>query len=376
MKQQVATEHKSELSSDSPAERTQMLSGTQLFLKATGLSLIITAVLLLITAVVIAAFAATTFSTFLKTAGVSYSEFSQQISVGLKSTKYGESSSIVFLLLGLDTLDSRPGSPALSDTIMYVVLNKNTGVVTTIAIPRDLWSPEFKTKVNALYHYGKERYPERPEQFPTEVLDELTGLKTTHTVVITMDLVAEIIDTLGGIDVAVPVAFTDTEFPRSNVDVTKVTDPALLYETVSFSAGTELMNGQRALQYMRSRKSEDDQGTDTARNVRQQLVVESLVTRLRSSKVLSSPKIMGNLYGLYAKKIAGSVSVSDAVALGKILYPLKDSLTIQSHPLSIFPESPEGLLVNPPITKYKQWVYEVRDIDTFKQAFTTIESTK
>lgn len=360
-----------------PADTThspqpKVLSGWQLFAKATLLSFGITAVFLIITAVVLLGIAWSKLAVFLDTAGMSVTQLQQTIQEGLGSTSYNDKKTIVFLLLGLDSLETRPGSAALTDTLMYLVVNTQTATITTIPIPRDLWSPEYKTKVNALYYYGKDTYPNTPEKFTQEVLDNLSLLQTSHTIVITMDSVAEIIDTLGGLDVVIKEGFTDTEFPRTDVDVTQVTDPKLLYETVQFSEGIEHMSGKRALQYMRSRKSSDTQGTDTARNHRQQIVLESLVEKIASKDVITNPATMGKLVNMYIRTTHQYLPLPNVLALAKKLYPLRNQLQFKNVAIPTYPESEQGVLVNPPISKYKQWVYEIKDQETFATFFATV----
>lgn len=355
-----------------PIDHEEVLSGWQLFVKATILSLGITTVFLLITAVVLIGIGWSKLNTFLQYADISLSELKQDIQLGIDSTEYENKDTIVFLLLGLDSLQTRPGSPELTDTMLYAVVNTKTGTITTVPLPRDLWSEEYQTKINALYHYGKDRYSDAPQTFSQEVLDALSGLTTTHTVVVTMDTVAEIIDILGGITVDVPAGFTDTEFPRTDVDVTKVTDPKLLYETITFTTGLEHMSGKRALQYIRSRKSSDDQGTDLARGHRQQLVLESMLQTLQTREVLTNPVIMGTLFAFYNSQVGHYIPVENVVAMAKKMYPVKNSIQFKNLTLTVYPEDTYGVLTNPPLSKHKQWVYEIKDQKAFSDFFATV----
>jgi hypothetical protein len=49
-----------------------------------------------------------------------------------------------------------------------------------------------------------------------------------------------------------------------------------------------------------------------------------------------------------------------------MLYPHKDAISHASSAITVYPEDPNGIIVNPPVTKYKQWVYEIRDPEKFK----------
>lgn len=69
-----------------------------------------------------------------------------------------------------------------------------------------------------------------------------------------------IIDTLGGITIDIPEGFTDTTYPT----------PDNGYMTIHFDSGVTLLDGEKALQYARSRHST----SDFARSLRQQQIVK------------------------------------------------------------------------------------------------------
>jgi len=272
------------------------------------------------------------------------------------------------LVLGVDSLETRGDTPALTDTVMLVSLNTNTAQINTLSLPRDLWHEAYQTRINALYFYGQERNPDNPEQFPTEVISEMTGLKIHHTLVLSFEQVSQLIDLIGGIEVDVPIAFVDDEFPRTDVDVTTERDRAKLYKTIEFKVGKQTMSGETALEYIRSRKSGDDQGTDIARGIRQQLVIESLISKLKQKDTLTDFALLGRLYTFYEENFAKVISVNELIALGRKLYPVRDSLSFTGHSLSIYPDDENGVIWHPPERQYKgEWVYAIRDQVKFSE---------
>ena len=350
----------------STREQNEVLTGPQLFFKATLASLMLVVGMLFVTFIGVLIYWYQQLHLFLDTADITFSDLKTTVSMGLETEVKRSNGTTTVLLLGLDSLETRPGSPQLTDTMMLVSLNYKKSKVTMVSLPRDIWNQAYQTKINALYHYGKDRYPDSPEQFSTEVLTEMTGLPIEYTLVITMDQVAEIIDLLGGIEVDVPVAFTDTTFPRPDVDVTKVSDPNLLYETISFETGPQLLDSTKALQYIRSRKSGDDEGDDTARSRRQQLIIASIATKLQSKDTITNPKLMGDLFSYYQNTFSQSVPITDGIGLIAELLPQKDQLTLTTASLPIAPENPNGVITNPALSKYSAWVYEIVDQDTFR----------
>src|SRR3990167_10226954 len=45
----------------------------------------------------------------------------------------------------------------LSDTMMVLSVNSNTKDAVLISLPRDLWAPSLKAKINTAFHYGEEK---------------------------------------------------------------------------------------------------------------------------------------------------------------------------------------------------------------------------
>lgn len=308
------------------------------------------------------------FGTFERVSGLNKSEIYQIIREGWQSQPETNQDGIKnILVLGLDSLETRGDSPPLTDTMMLVSLNVNDGKINTLPLPRDLWNDAYKTRINALYFYGQERYPEEPERFTREVITEMTGVKFQNTLVLSFDQVSQLIDLLGGIEIDVPVGFVDEEFPRTDVDVTVERDPAILYKTITFEEGKQIMGGERALEYMRSRKSGDDEGTDVARGMRQQLVIEALLSKLRQRDVIFNFELMGKLYKFYDDNFASEIPPVELIALGRSLYEVKEKIELKSHSLAIYPDDDNGVIWHPPVWLYGgEWVYAVRDSEGFR----------
>jgi len=273
-----------------------------------------------------------------------------------------------FLILGTDKLSGREGNPELTDTILLVQLDFQNGQIKTLSLPRDLYHEDYQTRINALYFYGQEKYPEEPDKFPREVLEQMTGLKIDQSLVLSIEDLGELIDLVDGIEIDVPVAFSDPSFPVPGVDVSQVSDPKILYKEISFAVGQQEMDAQKALEYVRSRYSEGDEGTDEARAMRQQLVLEALFKKILS---LRSPEKLGQLYRFYLDRFAKYLSLEEInpLASSYLAYLEKNStgaLNFKKHQLSIYPADQEGVIYNPPLWQTKQqWLYKIKDQDKF-----------
>lgn len=362
---------KKETNSDSSnATKTSLSTPTagSIFLKATLLSMFFALVLLVITGLGAAVFGYYKLNQFAHSAQTSIPELKSLVKTAVATEPVQTDGYKTILLLGVDSVLNKPGSPELTDTMLLLSLNMKTGEVNTLSLPRDLWATAYQTRINALYEYGKEKYPQRPEQFSEDVISELTGVKINHTITLSLQTVAEIIDVLGGIEVDVQEGFTDTQFPREDVDISTVTDPAVLYETVTFSSGLQKMDGSTVLKYIRSRKSANlSQGTDIARSQRQQQVIFALISRIKNFSIIKDMDALAQLYVLYTNTFEEQFSKQEAISTINYLRPYLETISLNSHSLSIYPADKNGVITNPPVSKYKgQWVYEIRESNNFK----------
>jgi anionic cell wall polymer biosynthesis LytR-Cps2A-Psr (LCP) family protein len=340
----------------------------QIWLLAIAWTLLFLLIFLLLSGLGVGIWGWSKWSAFTQSSGLSFGEVRSIIQEGWQKEPLATNNHKNILLLGTDSLAGRGDAPVLTDTMMLVSLDLESGKVTTLGLPRDLYSSEYQTRINALYVYGEDRYPDRPETFPEEVVAEMTGLEINHTLVLGMDQVAELIDLVGGVEVDVPIGFVDEEFPRPDVDVTVETDPAILYKTVVFEPGKQVLSGERALEYMRSRKSGDDEGTDTARSHRQQLVIEALVSRLKQREVILDTALMGQIYKFYEDNFSQVISPQELVAVAKSLYKVRDQVKFVNQSLSIYPDDEQGVIEHPDPRLYQnQWLYVIRDKELFRQ---------
>ena len=179
------------------------------------------------------------------------------------------------LLLGTD---ARPGEDiSRTDTIVWVHLDGRTNRVSMLSFPRDLWVniPGYgKNKINAAYPLGERKIGSGyGPALLKETVGELVGQPIDHFVLINFDGFKTLIDKIGGIYVDVPKAIDDPAYPTDDYRTMKI----------HFDAGRQLLDGDRALIYSRTRHADSDFG----RNQRQQQVLLAIFDRLREQGMLS-----------------------------------------------------------------------------------------
>lgn len=352
-------ENATELQEKSRAERY--------FLLTLKVSLLLLSIAIVIVVFILSLFYHTYIYHFKLAAHLTDAQIHTVIADGLKAQIVQTDGHKNILLLGTDELANRKGDPVLTDSMMVFSLDTHSGVLQAVSLPRDLWSPEYKTKINSLYEYGKERYPGSPQRFPTEVVQDLTQVTIHNTVVLSLDQLQQLIDIMGGVSIDIPESFVDEQFPRTDVDIKTEHDPKKLYQRVEFTQGVERMSGERALQFVRSRhSSQADQGNDDARTIRQQLVINALLTQLRDPQIVKNPEMLGTLYHWYETNFSSSLSIPELIQIGKTLGTKAVHISLKPQALSIQSDEKDGVIMHPPISKYNQWVYEIKSLEQFR----------
>ena len=336
-----------ELSSTKVGKKKKPLNLVKAILVSFCLTILFVILFLSITAVGVGFYAYSQAQLFSQAAQQPLSTIIETAKIGWKTTPVSTNSRVNILVLGTDQLANRGSSTTLTDTMLVASINLNTAQVSLLPIPRDLWLPDYQTKINALYVYGNERFPGHPEQFPAQVVSQLLNIPIHHTVTLNLETVGQIIDQVGGIDVEIKEGFVDPEFPRSDVDIQKVHDPAKLYMTVEFKAGIEHMNGERALQFIRSRHSTGDQGDDVARSQRQQQVISALITTLKKPGFYKDVARAGRLYHFYNQEFGQTLPMTELIGIGKRLIPVRNQLQLSTAGLTIFPLPKSPMVPNP-----------------------------
>jgi LCP family protein required for cell wall assembly len=165
------------------------------------------------------------------------------------------------LLLGID---SRGDSSSTQNTDTMIVLSldpvNKTGAM--LSIPRDVYINRpgvFTDKINAAYAYGG-------YDLTRKVVEDLLGIRLNAYALVDFDAFTKIIDSVGGVVIDVKRPVRDESYPTPDYGI----------ERLDITAGPQLMDGQTALRFARSRHDTNDY----SRAQRQQLVLSALRTRL------------------------------------------------------------------------------------------------
>jgi LCP family protein required for cell wall assembly len=180
------------------------------------------------------------------------------------------------LLLGIDRRNGT-GWAYRTDTIVVVTLDPRTGAAGMLSIPRDLQVTipgHGSDRVNTANVFGyRQDDSEGGPDLLKATMEANFGIPIDGYLMVDFAVFEEIVDTLGGIEVEVPRVLHDTRYPYPRPG-----DPHA-FKTIHFEPGLQQMNGQRALEYARSRMST----TDFDRAKRQQLILLAIRERVLST---------------------------------------------------------------------------------------------
>src|SRR3990167_5241486 len=236
-----------------------------------------------------------------------------------------------FLLLGLGGAGHEAAD--LTDTIIFISLNPLTKDTVLLSIPRDLWVPSLRAKLNTHYHYGGLTAAKT-------AIPAIIGQPVHYAVTLDFTGFTEVIDLVGGIDNTVPQTFDDFQYP---IPGKETAPPADRYEHLHFDAGPQHLYGTTALKYVRSRNAPDAQGTDFARSQRQQQVISAFKDKLFSAQTLLNPTRLLELKRTLSASLIHDLSDAEILALAKLAIGFSST-----HLRSGVLDTESELLIHPP----------------------------
>lgn len=216
-------------------------------------------------------------------------------------------------------------APNLTDTIMISHFNIEKNSISFISIPRDIWIAEIRAKLNTAYYYGG-------FDMAKDSVKTITGLNANNLIIVDFSLFKDFIDAIGGISVYVETPFTDERYPIAGKENDLCFgDPtyACRYETISFDKGVNNMNGETALKFVRSRNSILEEGSELARENRQQIVVSAIREKILK-EVIFSPSTINNVYKVTIDHLETDLDLQTVLSMAKFVYQARDNITFQT----------------------------------------------
>lgn len=212
------------------------------------------------------------------------------------------------LIMGSDRRDAVPDDPGRSDTMMLLRLDPNTGSISMLSVPRDLWVE--------IPGYGSERinvaYTLQGPKGAIAAFKQLTGLEINHFIDVNFLGFVHIVDYLRGVYV--------------DVDRRYYNPPGTGYAAIDIQPGYQLLKGRPALQFVRFRH---DEYGDFGRMIRQQVFLHEVERQARRWQNWTRlPRIVRKVA---ENTISDMDSIGSTVGLAKTLLTMDTSQVYKAH---------------------------------------------
>ncbi|HDR4514080.1 TPA: LCP family protein [Bacillus cereus] len=177
------------------------------------------------------------------------------------------------LVMGVDESDVRGkeyGEAIRTDALLLTTFNKDSKTVKLLSIPRDTYTyipvEKKKDKITHAHAYGSTKNgKDGGPQASIDAVEKLLNVPVDYFVKFNFKSFMKIVDDLGGIEVDVPVEFTEQD-SNDNADA------------IHLKKGVQKLNSEEALALARTRHID----SDAMRGQRQQLVIEAILEKLTS----------------------------------------------------------------------------------------------
>lgn len=230
----------------------------------------------------------------------------------------GATGALNFVLLGSDSRDPDDSGAGRSDSIMVVHLNKAHDEAYITSFPRDMYVDipgHGKNKINAAFAFGG-------TPLMVETLEGLLGTRMDHVVMVDFEGFIALTESLGGVTVKNTTAFTSHGFDYPKGEIT--------------------IAGERALWFVRERKSLPNGDLDRAENQRN--VIKAIVAKGLSTEVVADPTTFTNFIAGIAQHVTVDSTLTDDTIrnLALSLRLTADDIQLLQAPLSGFGTAPDG----------------------------------
>ena len=255
--------------------------------------------------------------------------------------KLGEGRALNILVMGSDSragagndIDGQTDIGERSDTTILVHISADRKTVYGVSLPRDAMvsRPECETEdgetipAEDLIIFN-DAFSVGGPTCTVEQVEALTGIYIDHYVTVDFNGFKDMVDAVHGVTVCIPEDIDDSA------------------HGITFEAGTQELDGQEALDYVRERSSTPN--ADIGRMKRQQAFIASMVNKVVSANTLSRPT---RVYS-FLRAATGSIITDPGLAtlrdLANLAYQFRktdlENITFITVPIEEYPEDPNRL---------------------------------
>lgn len=219
------------------------------------------------------------------------------------------------LLLGMGGAGHE--GPYLTDTMIIASFKPKEKKAVLLSIPRDLVVPISDygwRKINHINAFAEVEKPGSGGEETRKILSSVFDMSIPYYVRADFDGFKKIMNDLGGITVNVERGFTDNAYPTNDFKT----------KTVSFPEGWQVMNGEKALQFVRSRHGNNSEGSDFSRSKRQQKIILAIKNKVFSASTILSPLRLIEAMQTVRNHIDTNLEVWEVIRLANLVDGVKN----------------------------------------------------
>lgn len=205
------------------------------------------------------------------------------------------------LLMGSDNDNKYTYPDVLTQVMMVIHIDTVNNSVSMVSIPRDSWVniPDIggMHKIDQAFFLGASQHTSFDDGVREARLtvEKDYGITIDRYAWVGLSGFSKVIDTLGGVDVDVTHPIVDDNYPADTGSGSNPNDP-YAYQRLYIAPGLQHLNGEQALEYVRSRHA--DLIGDIGRTQRQQQVLEALKKKLNLGSVVTDlPQLLKDMSG-------------------------------------------------------------------------------
>jgi polyisoprenyl-teichoic acid--peptidoglycan teichoic acid transferase len=227
------------------------------------------------------------------------------------------SGTIFVLLMGSDERRDQNGKITNgdvphSDTMILLAVDTDNKRARMLSVPRDLlvtipgYGPNHR--INEAYTLGETKHlAGGGPVLAVKTMEQLTGITVPYYAVTTFDGFRQTVNAVGGVYLNVDRPISDHDYPGESTD----------YMPVYVPAGPQVLDGEKALEYARSRH--DDPLSDFGRNQRQQKLLNALSHKLLKPERISQ---FSQFLEILKKSVRTNLSPGQILSVGQAMISL------------------------------------------------------
>ncbi len=246
--------------------------------------------------------------------------------------------------------------PQLTDTIIFASYQPSSGKIGLLSLPRDMSVPMAGygyRKINHANAFGEMKGVGDGPGLAAKVIGEVLSQEIQYYVRVDFNGFVDLIDDIGGIDVYVDRGFTDPKYPalgkeyalcgfagdETSEAAIENADYSCRFEVLTFQEGWNHLDGETALQFVRSRHGTNGEGSDFARSARQQKVLLAVKDKVLSVSTFLNPARLNRILKTLEKNIVTNMDVSEILRLAKAVKDLEEG-EMTNHVIDASEDSP------------------------------------